>query len=138
MGKVKFLFPNSYEIFFHDTPAKNLFTKDKRTFSHGCIRLEDAKKLAEYLLKDDPSWTPEKIEQAMNSGKEQFVQVKKPVPVMITYFTAWTDQNGKLNFRDDVYSHDAKTRTRMFGTTSALQQPPYTDSMRKDSTKGKI
>jgi murein L,D-transpeptidase YcbB/YkuD len=138
MGKVKFLFPNSYEIFFHDTPAKNLFTKDKRAFSHGCIRLEDAKKLAEYLLKDDPSWTPEKIEQAMNSGKEQFVQGKKPVPVMITYFTAWTDQNGKLNFRDDVYSHDAKTRARMFGTTSALQQPPYTDSMQKDTTKGKI
>jgi murein L,D-transpeptidase YcbB/YkuD len=137
MGKVKFLFANSYEIFFHDTPAKNLFTKDKRAFSHGCIRLEDAKKLAEYLLKDDPSWAPEKIEQAMNSGKEQFVQVKKPVPVMISYFTAWTDQNGKLNFRDDVYNHDAKTRARMFGATS-LQPSPNIDSIQKDSTKGKI
>jgi murein L,D-transpeptidase YcbB/YkuD len=138
MGKVKFLFPNSYEIFFHDTPAKNLFTKDKRAFSHGCIRLEDAKKLAGYLLKDDPSWTPGKIEQAMNSGKEQFVQVKKPVPVMITYFTTWVDQNGKLNFRSDVYNHDAKTRARMFGTTVALQQSPYIDSTHKDTTKNKI
>ena len=130
MGKVKFLFPNSYEIFFHDTPAKNLFTKDKRAFSHGCIRLEDAKKLAEYLLKDDPSWTPEKIKQAMNSGNEQFVQVKKPIPVMITYFTAWTDQNGKLNFREDVYSHDAKTRVRMFGTTG-MQQSSNTGKFAK-------
>jgi murein L,D-transpeptidase YcbB/YkuD len=100
--------------------------------------LEDAKKLAGYLLKDAPSWTPGKIEQAMNSGKEQFVQVKKPVPVMITYFTTWVDQNGKLNFRSDVYNHDAKTRARMFGTTVALQQSPYIDSTHKDTTKNKI
>jgi murein L,D-transpeptidase YcbB/YkuD len=138
LGKVKFLFPNSYDIFFHDTPAKGLFEKSKRAYSHGCIRLEDAKKLAAYLLKDDPSWTSEKIDQAMNSGKEQFVRVKRSVPVVITYFTAWVDENGQLNFRDDVYQHDAKTAERMFGTASLTQPIPQNDSTKKDTSKKNI
>lgn len=138
MGKAKFLFPNSYDIFFHDTPAKELFAKDKRAYSHGCIRVEDAKKLAEYLLKNDEAWTPEKIQKAMDSGKEQFVAVKKPVPVMITYFTAWVDENGQLNFRDDVYKHDAKTREKMFGTTTGVSPlNNINDSIKTDSGKGK-
>ncbi|HEV8081397.1 MAG TPA: L,D-transpeptidase family protein, partial [Chitinophagaceae bacterium] len=70
LGKVKFLFPNSFNIYFHDTPAKSLFSKDKRAYSHGCIRLSDPTKMAEYLLKDDRSWPPEKIMDAMNSGNE--------------------------------------------------------------------
>jgi L,D-transpeptidase YcbB len=136
MGKVKFLFPNSYDIFFHDTPAKDLFAQDKRAYSHGCIRVEDAKKLAEYLMKDDKNWTSEKIEQAMNSGKEQFVSVKNPVPVIITYFTAWVDENGQLNFRDDVYKHDAKTREKMFGRATLLSpENNKVDSMHKDSIR---
>ena len=138
LGKVKFLFPNSYDIFFHDTPAKSLFEKNKRAYSHGCIRLEEAKKLAVYLLKDDAAWTPEKIDKAMNSGKEQFVKVKKSVPVAITYFTAWVDENGQLNFRDDVYNHDAKTRERMFATTSSAQPILQKDSTRVDTTGRKI
>jgi murein L,D-transpeptidase YcbB/YkuD len=138
LGKVKFLFPNSYDIFFHDTPAKGLFEKNNRAYSHGCIRLEDDKKLAEYLLKDDPSWTEEKIGQAMNSGKEQFVKVKKIVPVMITYFTAWVDDTGQLNFRNDVYHHDLKTRERMFVNTSIMQKPNNADSIRRDTSQQKI
>ena len=137
MGRVKFLFPNTYEIFFHDTPAKELFEKDKRAFSHGCVRLENAKQLAGYLLNDDASWTPEKIEKAMNSGKEQFVKLKKSVPVVITYFTAWVDENGQLNFRDDVYKHDAATSQRLF-TTASLSQPAQADSARKDTSKRNI
>src|SRR4029078_2491102 len=73
LGKVKFLFPNSFDIYFHDTPAKELFNKDKRAYSHGCIRLSEPEKMAQYLLKDNPAWPPEKIEEAMNSGKEQTV-----------------------------------------------------------------
>jgi L,D-transpeptidase YcbB len=137
LGKVKFLFPNSYDIFFHDTPAKELFEKDKRAYSHGCIRLENAKQLATYLLKDDASWTPEKIDKAMNSGKEQFVKLNKPVPVVITYFTAWVDENGQLNFRDDVYKHDAQTSERLF-ITASLFQPTQQDSVRKDTGKRNI
>ena len=114
LGKVKFLFPNSFNIYFHDTPAKSLFSKDKRAYSHGCIRLSDPVKMAEYLLKDDSNWPPEKILEAMDSGNEKFVKVKNPVPVFITYYTAWVDENGVLNFRDDIYKRDAIVEQKMF------------------------
>lgn len=114
LGKVKFLFPNSFDIYFHDTPAKGLFAKEKRAFSHGCIRLADAQKMAAYLLRDDPEWTEGKITKAMNAEKEQHVKLKKPVPVRINYYTAWVDEGGRINFRDDVYGHDDKTARKMF------------------------
>jgi L,D-transpeptidase YcbB len=114
LGKVKFLFPNSFNIYFHDTNAKSLFEKDKRAFSHGCIRLAEPEKMAQYLLRDQPEWTTEKIEEAMNSGHEQYVKLKNPVPVIITYYTAWVDDNGQLNFRDDIYSHDEDLGSKMF------------------------
>ena len=114
LGKVKFLFPNSFDIYFHDTPSKSLFEKDKRAYSHGCIRLSEPSKLAEYLLKDDASWGVENIDAAMNSGEQQFVKVKKPVPVLITYYTAWVDDNGMLHFADDIYGHDAEIAAKMF------------------------
>lgn len=116
LGRVKFLFPNSFNIYFHDTPAKSLFEKDKRAYSHGCIRLAEPEKMARYLLRDQPEWTPEKIESAMNSGTEKYVKLKNPVPVLITYYTAWVDNNGLLNFRDDIYDHDDKLATKMFST----------------------
>jgi L,D-transpeptidase YcbB len=106
LGLVKFLFPNSYNIYLHDSPAKSLFNLSSRAFSHGCIRLAEPGKLAVYLLKDDPAWTPEKINQAMHSGKEKYVTLKSPVPVYIGYFTAYLDNAGKIQFRDDVYDRD--------------------------------
>jgi murein L,D-transpeptidase YcbB/YkuD len=124
LGKVKFLFPNSYNIYFHDTPAKGLFNRSMRAFSHGCIRLSDPVKMANYLLRNDPNWPPEKIAEAMDSEKEKFVKVKDPVPVFITYYTAWVDEYGKLNFREDIYGHDAALAGKMFGearTTLAVK-----------------
>ena len=118
LGKVKFLFPNSFNIYFHDTPSKSLFERDKRAFSHGCIRLAEPEKMAQYLLRNQPEWTPERISDAMNAGEEKYVKLKKPVPVIITYYTAWVDENGKLNFRDDIYKHDDKLASKMF--TGAL------------------
>ncbi len=117
LGKVKFLFPNSFNIYFHDTPAKSLFNKDVRAYSHGCIRLSDPEKLADYLLKDDSKWTSAKIKEAMNSGEEQSVAVKNPVPVFITYYTAWVDDKGMLNFRTDIYGHDKEIAQKMFETS---------------------
>ena len=114
LGKVKFLFPNSYDIYFHDTPAKSLFDKDKRAYSHGCIRLSEPEKLANYILKDSDAWTPEKINAAMNKGEEQYVKVKDPIPVLITYYTSWVDDNGLVHFADDIYDHDKKTSAKMF------------------------
>ena len=114
LGKVKFLFPNSYDIYFHDTPSKSLFKKDKRAFSHGCIRLSDPEKMANYLLHDQPGWDAAKINEAMNAGEEKFVKLKKPVPVLITYYTSWVDEDGELNFREDIYDHDARLMQKMF------------------------
>lgn len=114
LGRVKFLFPNSYNIYLHDTPSKGLFNEDSRAFSHGCIRLGEPAKLAQFLLRKDSTWTNEKIQKAMNSGKEQYVTLKNPVPVYIGYFTAFVDRKGKLNFRDDIYGHDAKMGKMMF------------------------
>jgi murein L,D-transpeptidase YcbB/YkuD len=114
LGKVKFLFPNSFNIYLHDTPAKELFNKDIRAYSHGCIRLADAEKMANYLLKNNNKWTPEKINEAMNSGEEKYVKLNDPVPVFITYYTAWVAQNGQLNFRNDIYGHDKEVAEKMF------------------------
>jgi murein L,D-transpeptidase YcbB/YkuD len=105
LGQVKFVFPNTHNIYFHDTPAKSLFQFNKRAFSHGCVRLGEPAKLAEYLLKNT-EWTPEKIRAAMDSGKEQFVQLKTPVAVSIIYFTAWVDEDGLVHYREDIYGHD--------------------------------
>jgi murein L,D-transpeptidase YcbB/YkuD len=120
LGRVKFLFPNSFNIYFHDTNAKGLFNKDKRAYSHGCIRLEEPEKLANYLLRNQPEWTPEKIEDAMNSGTEKYVKLKDPIPVFITYYTAWVDDAGQLNFREDIYGHDASLAARMFTGNTIL------------------
>jgi len=114
LGKVKFLFPNSFDIYFHDTPAKSLFDKDKRAYSHGCIRLSDPAKMANYLLKEQSEWSPERIDEAMNVGVEKYVKLKNPVPVLITYYTAWVDENGLLHFADDIYGHDKAVKEKMF------------------------
>jgi murein L,D-transpeptidase YcbB/YkuD len=113
LGQVKFLFPNSLDIYLHDTPNKGLFAQQNRALSHGCIRVAKPDSLAQFILSSQPEWTPEKIREAMNSGKEQTVSVKKPVPVAITYYTAWS-QNGKLHFRHDLYGYDKQTAAQMF------------------------
>lgn len=114
LGQVKFLFPNTFNIYFHDTPEKELFRKTKRAYSHGCIRLSDPAKLANYLLEEDPQWSPEKIDSAMNAEKEKYVKVKDPVPVLIFYYTTWVNENGTLQFRDDIYDHDENLARKMF------------------------
>jgi murein L,D-transpeptidase YcbB/YkuD len=114
LGFVKFLFPNSYNIYLHDTPSKSLFSESTRAFSHGCIRLSDAEKLANYLLKNDTTWTAQKIYTAMHLGKEEFVTLKKSETVFIVYFTTWVDSEGQLNFRKDLYNRDNRLATMLF------------------------
>ena len=108
MGRVKFLFPNSYNIYLHDTPAKDLFGNTKRAFSHGCIRVSDPPKLAAYLLEDIPDWNAQSIQAAMVSGKEKYVTIKRTIPVFIVYFTSWVDPQGGIEFRPDVYNRDQR------------------------------
>ena len=114
LGKVKFIFPNSFNIYLHDTPAKSLFEQNTRAFSHGCIRIQDPLKMAQWVLRNQPSWTPEKIDEAMNRTEELYVTIKKPLPVFVGYFTAWVDEKGEINFRDDIYGHDEKMARYLF------------------------
>ncbi len=124
LGRVKFLFPNSFDIYLHDTPNRDLFAQKNRALSHGCIRVAKPDSLAHYVLRGQPEWTPEKIAAAMNSDKEQRVTVKNPVPVVITYYTAWMDKKRKLNFRKDVYGYDQKTAAKMFTNTTLPAASP--------------
>ena len=106
LGLIKFLFPNSYNIYLHDTPSKNLFNESSRAFSHGCIRISEPEKFAAFLLKNMDGWSSAKITHSMHSGKEKYITLKEPVPVFIAYFTAFIDRSNRLNFRKDIYGLD--------------------------------
>lgn len=115
LGRVKFLFPNNFDIYFHDTNNHGAFNSSKRNLSHGCIRLSQPKKLAQYLLRDDTTtYSSNKIDSLMNLTKEKWVTLKKPVPVMISYYTAFVDNKGRLNFRNDIYGHDSAMAVKLF------------------------
>jgi L,D-transpeptidase YcbB len=114
LGKMKFLFPNSFDIYLHDTPSKELFDRNKRDFSHGCIRVENPKKLLLYLLQNNASWNQEKIDNVLKTSKETGIAIKPNMPVYITYFTAWVDVNGNLNFRNDIYNLDDELAKEIF------------------------
>ncbi|MEL1252810.1 L,D-transpeptidase family protein [Flavobacterium sp. DGU38] len=107
LGLVKFLFPNPFDIYMHDTPAKSLFQFEQRTFSHGCINIKEAKKLAHVILKDDPDWNDEMIDNAMNGEKETTCILKNKIPIYIGYFTSWVnEETGEIYFYPDVYQKD--------------------------------
>ena len=91
-----------------------MFNLEDRAGSHGCVRLSRAKDLAEYLLRNDSEWPAQRIGDAITKGEETTVKLREKRPVMIAYFTAWVDANGRLNFRDDVYGHDAKLAKELF------------------------
>jgi L,D-transpeptidase YcbB len=116
LGVVKFVFPNKYSIYMHDTPVHSLFKKSNRAFSHGCIRLSEPKHLAEFILKDnDAGWTGEAIQKVIKSEKRTVVKLHKPIPVHLVYKTAWVDKNGLLHFSKDLYGRDRKLSNALFG-----------------------
>jgi murein L,D-transpeptidase YcbB/YkuD len=106
LGGIKFMFPNPYSIYLHDTPSRELFSRNQRTYSSGCIRISNPVELAEYLLKHDPKWNKDTIKTASTSGKQRVVQLPEEVPVYLLYWTAWVDSEGLLHFRDDIYKRD--------------------------------
>jgi murein L,D-transpeptidase YcbB/YkuD len=108
LGGVKFMFPNRFNVYLHDTPSKELFDEVARAFSSGCIRVEKAAALASYLLRNDSSWTPEEIHKAMGAGWDQTVSLPEPIVVHLRYWTAWVDRDGAVHFRDDIYQHDKR------------------------------
>ncbi len=119
LGRIKFMFPNEHDIYLHDTPADQLFDRAERDFSHGCIRVEHPVELAAFLLRADPKWSREAIIAALATQETRRIDLPKPLPVHLQYWTAWVEEDGTLNFREDVYGHDA-------ALTAALEkQEPF-------------
>jgi len=106
LGLVKFVFPNSYNVYMHDTPATEFFTKSRRDFSHGCIRLENPAELAAWVLRNNAGWNMERIRAAMKGDAPQQVKLAQPIPVFIVYGTAVVTEDGIVHFYDDIYGHD--------------------------------
>jgi murein L,D-transpeptidase YcbB/YkuD len=115
LGLAKFIFPNSENVYMHGTPAQSLFSRARRDFSHGCIRVEDPARLAQWVLRDDPQWTPERIEAAMNGERPTQVNLKEKLRVILFYDTAYVDSKGVVHFADDYYGHDAKLEKALAG-----------------------
>jgi len=109
LGLVKLIFPNEHNVYLHSTPSQSLFSRSRRDFSHGCIRVEKPAELAAWALRNNPGWTLERVQQEMQSGNDDVtVNLVKPVPVFIVYGTALAYENGEVHFSDDIYGHDAK------------------------------
>lgn len=106
LGKVKFIFPNKDDVYLHDTPANSLFSKSRRDFSHGCVRVEKPSVLAEFALKNQGKWNSDTIKKAMRSTTTQRVDLQHPIPVLFFYTTTFVDQNNNLTFYPDIYGHD--------------------------------
>lgn len=106
LGRIKFMFPNKFAVYLHDTPQRSLFTKIQRDFSSGCIRVENALALASYLLSDNPAWNRNKLIGALETGARRVVHIPNPITIYLQYMTAWVDEQGVLQFREDIYQRD--------------------------------
>lgn len=106
LGLFKFIFPNKFSVYLHDTHSPYLFRRDFRALSHGCVRVSDPLTLAEYLLRDREDWERARIKKVSRQGKEKFIHFDEHIPIHLQYFTAWVDAKGRVNFRNDVYRYD--------------------------------
>ncbi len=108
LGRVKFMFPNPYSVYLHDTPSRSLFDSDDRSFSSGCVRVERPIELALLLLNDPPDWNEASVARMIESERTTNVALRKKIPVLLAYWTAWVDTEDRINFRRDVYGQDAQ------------------------------
>jgi L,D-transpeptidase YcbB len=120
LGRIKFMFPNRFNVYLHDTPSRELFNKTNRTFSSGCIRIQHPEELALYLLKDDPRWNQERLLKTLNTMKEQSIRLPAPVPVHLLYWTVFVDKDGVVQFRNDIYGRDAQLAKALEGKVGTL------------------
>jgi murein L,D-transpeptidase YcbB/YkuD len=121
LGLVKFVFPNSYNVYLHGTPAVSLFARARRDFSHGCIRVEDPVALAAWVLRNKPGWTVDRIRAAMNGDETVKIDLDNPIPVLILYSTAVVEPDGEVRFFQDIYGYDKKLQQALAAGY------PYTD-----------
>lgn len=133
LGLVKFIFPNSYSVYLHDTPADSLFARSDRALSHGCVRVEYPAELAAAMLADNPEWNGERVSTAMHGYRPDYVNLNTPIPVHITYFTVTTTENGEAGFFDDIYGYDTASR-RMFASSRLAPFPVNPDLQMASTT----
>ena len=117
LGGIKFVFPNHYKVYLHDTPSRRLFARNTRALSHGCVRVENPMKLAEVLLQGSLTWTPEELHQQAKRKKTRVIKLDRPIPVHITYMTAWVDHHGITNFRPDIYKRDSHIASTLYNAS---------------------
>jgi murein L,D-transpeptidase YcbB/YkuD len=122
LGLVKFVFPNPFDVYLHDTNEKGLFTRVRRAFSHGCVRVEKPTELARFVFEGEPHWSDRAIAAAMRSGNERHVALAVPVPITIGYFTTWVEADGTVRFVPDVYRHDRSQRL-LLPAPAAIEKP---------------
>jgi len=115
LGQIKFMLPNRFNVYLHDTPQRELFSRTTRTFSSGCIRLQRPLQLAVWVMQGNPDWDRAALEQAIANGRERVVKPPRPIPVDLIYLTAWGEQDGGVQFRDDIYRRDAKIAAALDG-----------------------
>ena len=111
LGLIMFRFPNTYNVYLHGTPVTELFSKFRRDFSHGCIRVENPQQLAAWVLRDQSQWTTERIVETMNGPKTIQVTLDRPIPVLIVYATGVVLESGEVRFFEDIYGQDAELET---------------------------
>jgi murein L,D-transpeptidase YcbB/YkuD len=125
LGVVKFAFPNKHLVYMHDTPTKSLFDRSTRAFSHGCMRVRNPKRLAEILLNEDKGWDASKVDALIDHGPENNeVHIDRPIPVHVTYFTAWVDDNGETQMAADVYGHEQRIDQALAGKWDQIAKGP--------------
>ncbi len=120
MGQIKFLFPNKFDVYLHDTPDRSLFNREQRDFSSGCVRVEKPVALAAYLLKGDKAWPLQRLKSVLKAGRRQVIHIPRPIPLHLLYLTAWVDEAGILQFRKDIYHRDTALE-------KTLEQRPTAD-----------
>ena len=120
LGVVKFMFPNKHDVYMHDTPSKSLFTKDVRAYSHGCMRVRNPKEFAAFIMGHDQGWDMGDVERVIAEGANQQVRLQTPIPVHVTYFTAWVGDEGKVATFDDLYGHDRRLALALNGKSELL------------------
>jgi L,D-transpeptidase YcbB len=124
LGLVKFLFPNKHDVYLHDTPNKNLFNSQVRAISHGCIRVRHPMKLAELLLAEDQGWEGSRVAMTVQKGPQDNQINVSNIPVHLTYFTAWVDDDGRARTFPDVYDHEHRIAYALAGKSHRIRREP--------------
>jgi murein L,D-transpeptidase YcbB/YkuD len=112
LGRIKFMFPNDFSVYMHDTPSRNLFSASHRAFSHGCMRVDQPFALAEAVLGPGSGWSEQRVRRLIG-GSERYINLAKPLPIHIEYFTAYVDEDGQLQLRGDLYGYSARVRNAL-------------------------